>query len=81
MKNMQVIKFTFERDCLGSILVGINGLNPFPFDSRYCHKLEVSQHVHWFLEGKDLGIQQGTRVRVGSPKSASQIDEHEEVAP
>ena len=29
----------------------------------------ANQHVHWFLGGKGLGIQQGTSVWVGSPKS------------
>ena len=30
----------------------------------------AKRHVHWFLEGKGLGIQQATSVWVGSPKSA-----------
>ena len=29
----------------------------------------ANQPVHWFLGGKGLGIQQGTSVWVGSPKS------------
>ena len=29
----------------------------------------VNQPIHWFLGGKGLGIQQGTSVWVGSPKS------------
>ena len=32
-------------------------------------KLGTNQPVHWFLGGKGLGIQQGTSVWVGSPKS------------
>ena len=28
----------------------------------------TKQPVHWYLEGKGLGIQQGTSVWVGSPK-------------
>ena len=32
-------------------------------------KVGANQPVHWFLEGKGLGIQQGTNVWVGSPKS------------
>ena len=30
----------------------------------------ANQPVHWFIEGKKLGIQQGTSVWVGSPKSS-----------
>jgi hypothetical protein len=29
----------------------------------------AKEYVHWFLGGKGLGIQQGTSVWVGSPKS------------
>src|ERR1700738_5325503 len=32
-------------------------------------KAGVNQPVHWFLGGKGLGIQQGTSVWVGWPKS------------
>ena len=33
----------------------------------------VNQPIHWFLGGKGLGIQQGTSVWVGSPKSLRHI--------
>ena len=33
----------------------------------------VNQPVHWFLGGKGLGIQQGTSVWVGSPKSSTYL--------
>jgi len=29
----------------------------------------ANQPIHWFIGGKDLGIQQGTNVSVGLPKS------------
>ena len=32
-------------------------------------RVGAKQLVHWFLGGKGLGIQQGTSVWVGSPKS------------
>ena len=35
-------------------------------------KAGAKQPVHWFLGGKSLGIQQGTSVWVGSPKSRFQ---------
>jgi hypothetical protein len=32
-------------------------------------KARTNQPIHWFLEGKGVGIQQGTSVWVGLPKS------------
>ena len=36
------------------------------------HWAGAKQPVHWFLGGKGLGIQQGTSVWVGLPKSLHQ---------
>ena len=33
----------------------------------------VNQPVHWFLKRKGLGIQQGTSVWVGSPKTGNNV--------
>ena len=46
------------------------------YDYQKANTLEqwvgAKQHVHWFLGGKGLGIQQETSVWVGSPKSPEQ---------
>ena len=34
-----------------------------------CTRVGANRPIYWFLEGKGLGIQQGTNVWVGSPKS------------
>ena len=36
-------------------------------------RVGAKQPIHWFLEGKSSGIQQGTSVLVGSPKSGGEI--------
>ena len=40
-----------------------------PKTKKIMVKARANRHVHWFLEGKGLGIQQGERVGVGSSKS------------
>ena len=41
----------------------------FCFSTPTSSRVGANRHVHWFIGGKGLGIQQGRSEWVGSPKS------------